>query len=97
MKTHYTVMVSTLAGIAIGAASVARMKCNEIRGTEPPRFRCARSRLRHLLSMLFLADAGWLSGNKTHRPELRTPLASWQGMAREAHRDWLVAWVCLHH
>ena len=45
----------------------------------------------------FLADAGWVSGNKTHRPELRTPLASWQGMAREARRDWLVAWVCLHY
>ena len=61
-------------------ASVARMKCNEIRGTEPPSislFAIVATKS----TLLFLADAGWVSGNKTHRPELRTPLASWQGMA----------------
>ena len=56
-------------------ASVARMKCNEIRGTEPPSI-SLRDRGYDIYSLrCFLADAGWVSGNKTHRPELRTPLA----------------------
>ena len=35
------------------SASVARMKCNEIRGTEPPRFRCAIKATKSTLYAVF--------------------------------------------